>query len=304
MKEYNNRQKANKFAEYITGQELRKYLAKKVERYCGKNATVFDGAAGSGQLEEHIKPAELCAVEIQPEPCELLEENFEKVEVNNISFFNYDNPKYFQKFDAVVMNPPFSLKFKDLSEEEKENIQEEFPWKKSGVVDDIFILKSLEYTKRYAFYIMFPGIAYRKTEIKMRELIGKRLKELNVIQNAFEDTNINVLFLVIDKEKTTDVLHNEIYDCKTKQIKFEEYGRIDPDFYWNIPSEPKIEEEIDIDAINLELEEITLNHIKNHLESQMVLIRQFNADIDLMRFISKAYDILNDYELRLNFGAE
>ena len=34
MKEYNNRQKANKFAEYITGRGLRKYLAKKVERYC------------------------------------------------------------------------------------------------------------------------------------------------------------------------------------------------------------------------------------------------------------------------------
>lgn len=30
MKEHNNRKKANQFAEYITGKELRKYVASKV----------------------------------------------------------------------------------------------------------------------------------------------------------------------------------------------------------------------------------------------------------------------------------
>lgn len=48
--EHNNREKANKFAEYITGDGLRRYLASKVDKYIGKNPTVFDGAAGSGQL--------------------------------------------------------------------------------------------------------------------------------------------------------------------------------------------------------------------------------------------------------------
>ena len=33
MKEHNNRKKANKFAEYITGIELRKYTAEKVKKY-------------------------------------------------------------------------------------------------------------------------------------------------------------------------------------------------------------------------------------------------------------------------------
>ncbi|MFS9250011.1 hypothetical protein QM444_02685 [Streptococcus mitis] len=49
--EHNNRQKANKFAEYVTGKPLREYLANKVKQYCGENISVFDGAAGSGQLE-------------------------------------------------------------------------------------------------------------------------------------------------------------------------------------------------------------------------------------------------------------
>lgn len=33
MKEHNNRKKANQFAEYITGSELRKYTAEKVKKY-------------------------------------------------------------------------------------------------------------------------------------------------------------------------------------------------------------------------------------------------------------------------------
>ena len=52
--EYNNREKANKFAEYVTGKPLRQYLAKKVKQYCGEDISVFDGAAGSGQLEQFI----------------------------------------------------------------------------------------------------------------------------------------------------------------------------------------------------------------------------------------------------------
>lgn len=47
--EHNNREKANKFAEYVTGKPLREYLAQKVKQYCGENISVFDGAAGSGR---------------------------------------------------------------------------------------------------------------------------------------------------------------------------------------------------------------------------------------------------------------
>ncbi len=56
MNEHNNRKKANKFAEYITGSELRKYTAEKVKKYCGDNPAVNDGTAGSGQLEQFINP--------------------------------------------------------------------------------------------------------------------------------------------------------------------------------------------------------------------------------------------------------
>lgn len=249
IKEFNNRKKAKKLAEYITGKELRQYLARKVEQYVGKDITVFDGAVGSGQLEEYIKPKFLYGVEIQEESCRYCRENYPNSEIENMSFFNYDSEI---QTDCVVMNYPFSLKFNDLTDEEKHNIQRQFEWKKSGVVDDIFILQSLKYTKRYGFYIGFPGITYRKTESKLRELIGNQLKELNFIENAFEDTGIRVIFLVIDKEKTSPETYRELYDCKLDKQTYEEI--VDEEERWSNISPPVEKEIIDIEKLEKEIE--------------------------------------------------
>ena len=246
--EHNNRKKANQFAEYITGEALRRYLADKVKHYCGENVTVFDGAAGSGQLEQFIQPSEFIAVEIQAESCQALQQNYPLASVINQSFFLYHGG---EKSDCAVMNPPFSMKFKDLSESEQCAIRTEFPWKKSGVVDDIFMLKGLNHSKRYGFFIMFPGIAYRNTEKKLRELIGNQLVELNLIQSAFEDTPISVLFLVIDKTKVNNTTYRELYDCNTKQIIHSDEWVINPD-KWDTVSLPEPPKE-KVDPMELEL---------------------------------------------------
>lgn len=298
MKEHNNRKKANKFAEYITGSELRKYTAEKVKKYCGDNPSVFDGAAGSGQLEQFIQPSVFTAVEIQNEACEVLQENYPSANVINDDFFVHTET---EQYDAIVMNPPFSLQFKEQSEEAKNVIQKLFPWKKSGKVDDIFMLKSLEYSKRYGFYIMFPGIAYRSLELKMRELIGNRLLELNTIENAFEDTPISVIFIIIDKEKTSDECIRELYDCKTKKKLASDKWKIDYEKWEQIRIEAE-KEEIDIDFVNSKLDQLALDHLENHLASQLMVIQAFQADINYLGFISEAYDILNKYELYYNFG--
>ena len=236
MKEFNNRQIANKFAEYVTGKELRRYLAQKVKKYCGENPTVFDGACGSGQLEEFIDAKFIYGVEIQSSACEAFKENYPNSKIKNVSFFNYKSDV---KADCVVMNYPFSLKFKELELEEQKNIRAEFDWKKTGVVDDIFILKSLNYTERYGFYICFPGIAYRRAEGKLRELLDGKVLESNVIQNAFEDTSIDVLFLVVDKENKKQKVYNET----------------SPDA-WERITEPIEKEIIDIDALEREIEAV------------------------------------------------
>lgn len=250
MKEFNNRKIAKKYAEYITGKELRQYAAEKIKKYVPNLKSIFDGAAGSGQLEEFVKPEEFVAVEIQKSAADVLKENYINSRVYNKSFFQFDEDVI---CDAVLMNPPFSMKLKEQDEEDIKAIQKEFPWKKSGVVDDIFLLKSLNFTKRYGFYIMFPGITYRRAELKMREVIGNSLLELNTIENAFEDTSISVIFIVIDKEKNTNTYHSELYDCKTKTIKAEQEITLEKDLNaWERAT--FIEEKEKIDIVKLEAE--------------------------------------------------
>lgn len=250
LKEFNNRKIAKKYAEYITGKELRQYAAEKIKKYVPGLKSIFDGAAGSGQLEEYVKPEEFVAVEIQKSAADVLKENYINSRVYNKSFFQFDEDVI---CDAVLMNPPFSMKLKEQDEEDIKAIQKEFPWKKSGVVDDIFLLKSLNFTKRYGFYIMFPGITYRRAELKMREVIGNSLLELNTIENAFEDTSIPVIFIVIDKEKNTNTYHSELYDCKTKTIKAEQEITLEKDLNtWERAT--FIEEKEKIDIVKLEAE--------------------------------------------------
>ena len=300
MHEHNNRKLANQFAEYITGQELRKYTARKIHHYVGSHPTVFDGAIGSGQLEQFVSPSFLTGVELQESACETFEMNhelFPNRSIHNMSFFNFKDEVV---ADCVVMNPPFSIKFKDLSEEEQSNIQEEFPWKKTGVVDDVFVLKSLKHTSRYGFYILFPGVGYRKTETMFRTLIGNQLQELNVIRNAFEDTSIDVLFLVIDKNKTSQQCKREIYDCKLKKVVVEDKWDILE--RWETITEEVEQEEIDIDEVNNSLENAVLSNLQRHLECNLLLIQAFKAPIAYLGVINKCSALLDQYSLEYQFN--
>ena len=146
FKEHNNRNIAKKLAEYITGTELRQYVARKVKKYVKiDNPVIFDGAVGSGQLEQFINPSKIYGVDIQEQSVLTTRQNYKDTDLEIKSFFNYNRNDFIA--NAVVMNPPFSIEFKSLTDEEKENIQKEFRWKKSGKVDDIFVLKSLKYTE-------------------------------------------------------------------------------------------------------------------------------------------------------------
>lgn len=262
--EHDNRKKAKALAEYITGQELRLYLADKVKKYVGENVSVFDGAAGSGQLEQHIKPSKFVAVEIQFEACKALATNYPSATINNKSFFNYQSDVM---MDCVVMNPPFSIAFKDLSDIEQANIKADFAWKKSGKVDDIFVLKSMKYSKRFGFFILFLGVGYRNSEKQFRQLIGNQIVELNVIKNAFDDTGIDVMFLVLDKQKSVDICHRELYDCKSKNIINQDNWTIDSECWQYIQPPEPFKDEIDSIALEIQAREQT----KSSLVAQIAL---------------------------------
>ena len=214
----------------------------------------------------------------------------------NQSFFEFANDVI---ADCVVMNPPFSMKFKDLNTEEQQAIQAEFPWKKSGVVDDIFILKSLNYTSRYAFHVCFCGVAYRNAEKKMRELIGNQLAEIHTIQNAFEDTQIDVLFLVIDKQKTDNSYQTSIYDCKAKETLVTETKQLDDEYRWQT-ARVIVEEyqytEADIDQMNIELNKMNIEGLEMHIKNQMLLWEMMGAKVGLPQFFNQVKNLISKYE--------
>ena len=216
--------------------------------------------------------------------------------IREILKYNLEREKF--EVDCVIMNPPFSLKFKDLTEQEQKNIQKQFGWKKSGVVDDIFVLKSLEYTKRYAFYILFPGVGYRKTEEKFRELIGNRLAELNVISNAFTDTSIDVLFIVVDKNKITEEVYRELYDCKLEKIIVSDTWKVDEYYKWEQIREEKEVEEIDINALNKQISELWINRVEKNLELDLFLIKECDANIDFIGNVRRLKAIVEKFENR------
>lgn len=264
--EHDNRKKAKNLAEFITGDALRRYMADKVRQYAGEQVSVFDGAAGSGQLCQYIQPTEFVAVEIQPEACKELAKNFPHAKICNQSFFTDLDTE----LDCAVMNPPFSIKFKDLSDAEQANIQALFPWKKSGVVDDVFVLKAMQYSKRWGFFILFPGVGYRNTEKKFRELLTPHLVELSTIENAFDDTPIGVIFIVLDKLKNGGECYGELYDCKTKQVIHSHTITPDAD-RWETPQKPTPEpERIDPVAHEYQARQATKNMLIGQLRFSKV----------------------------------
>ena len=298
FKEHNNREISKKLAEYITGIELRKYVARKVKQYLNiENPTVFDGAVGSGQLEQFVKPSMLYGVDVQESSINSARENFQNTELEVKSFFEYERDDLI--VDCVIMNPPFSIKFKDLSELEQKNIQSEFEWKKSGCVDDIFVLKSLKYTKRFGFYILFPGVGYRKTEETFRKLIGNNLAELNRIDNAFTDTGISVIFIVIDKEKNDNKVYREIYDCKLDKQILEDEWILEDDCYWQQLQEEKEVEEVDINTLNTKASELWISGVQKNLELDLFLVQECNANIDILGNIKRLKSICKEFERKL-----
>ena len=298
FKEHNNREISKKLAEYITGIELRKYMARKVKQYLNiENPTVFDGAVGSGQLEQFVNPAILYGVDVQESSINSARENFQNTELEVKSFFEYERENLI--VDCVIMNPPFSIKFKDLSDAEQKNIQSEFEWKKSGCVDDIFVLKSLKYTKRYGFYILFPGVGYRTTEKMFRSIIGNKLVELNRIDNAFTDTGISVLFIVVDKEKTNNKVFREIYDCKLDKQILEDEWILEDDCYWQQLQEEKEVEAVDINDLNTKASELWISGVKKNLELDLFLVQECGANIDVSGNIKKLKSICKEFERKL-----
>jgi type I restriction enzyme M protein len=187
---------------------------------------IYDPAAGSGSLLLQAK---------KHFDAHIIEDGFYGQDINHTTFnlarmnmflhnINYDkfnialgdtllNPHFGDEkpFDAIVSNPPYSVKW--IGSDDPTLINDE-RFAPAGVLapkskaDFAFVLHSLSYlsSKGRAAIVCFPGIFYRGgTEKKIRKyLIDNNFVEtiISLAPNLFYGTSIAVNILVLSKHKT------------------------------------------------------------------------------------------------------
>lgn len=212
--------------EFFTPVHVSKLIAQLAMHKQEKVNKIYDPAAGSGSLLLQAK---------KHFDAHVIEEGFFGQEINHTTYnlarmnmflhnINYDkfnialgdtlhNPHFNddKPFDAIVSNPPYSIKW--VGDDDPTLINDD-RFAPAGVLapkskaDFAFVLHSLSYlsSKGRAALVCFPGIFYRGgAEQKIRKyLVDNNFVEtvISLAPNLFYGTSISVTILVLSKHKT------------------------------------------------------------------------------------------------------
>ena len=212
--------------EFFTPQTVSKLLARLVMDGKTNINKVYDPTCGSGslllqmkkQFEDHIIEDGFYGQEINMTNFNLARMNMflHNVNYNNFSIKRGDtllNPLHNEEkpFDAIVSNPPYSIKWIGDADPTLINDERFAPAGKlapKSYADFAFIMHALSYlsSKGRAAIVCFPGIFYRKGA---ERTIRKYLIDNNFIdcviqlpENLFFGTSIATCILVMSKNKT------------------------------------------------------------------------------------------------------
>ena len=211
--------------EFFTPQSVSKLIAKLAVHKQTTINKIYDPAAGSGslllqakkQFDAHIIEDGFYGQEINHTTYNLARMN---MFLHNINYDKFDislgntllDPKYGDEkpFDAIVSNPPYSVKW--IGNDDPTLINDE-RFAPAGVLapkskaDFAFVLHCLSYlsSKGRAAIVCFPGIFYRSgAEQKIRKyLVDNNFVEtvISLAPNLFFGTSIAVNILVLSKHK-------------------------------------------------------------------------------------------------------
>lgn len=211
--------------EFFTPQTVSRLLARIVVDGKSKINKVYDPTCGSGSLLLQMRKFDGVEIEEGYYGQEINMTNYNLARMNmflhNVNYSNFDikrgdtllNPQHGDEkpFDAIVSNPPYSIKWIGDGDPTLINDERFAPAGKlapKSYADFAFIMHSLSYLspKGRAAIVCFPGIFYRKGA---ERLIRKYLIDNNfvdcVIQlpdNLFFGTSIATCILVLAKNKT------------------------------------------------------------------------------------------------------
>ncbi len=212
--------------EFFTPQSVSNLIAKLAMHKQAKVNKIYDPAAGSGslllqakkQFDDHIIEEGFFGQEINHTTYNLARMN---MFLHNINYDKFDialgntltNPHFGddKPFDAIVSNPPYSVKW--IGSDDPTLINDE-RFAPAGILapkskaDFAFVLHALSYlsAKGRAAIVCFPGIFYRSgAEQKIRKyLVDNNYVEtvISLAPNLFYGTSIAVNILVLSKNKT------------------------------------------------------------------------------------------------------
>lgn len=266
--------------EFFTPQTVSKLLARLVMDGKTSINKVYDPTCGSGslllqmkkQFEDHIIEDGFYGQEINMTNFNLARMNMflHNVNYNNFSIKRGDtllNPLHNEEkpFDAIVSNPPYSIKWIGDADPTLINDERFAPAGKlapKSYADFAFIMHALSYlsSKGRAAIVCFPGIFYRKGA---ERTIRKYLIDNNFIdcviqlpENLFFGTSIATCILVMSKNKTENKVlfidaskefkketNNNILEEKNIDAIVEEFrDRTDVEYYSRYVDVAEIEE--------------------------------------------------------------
>lgn len=263
---------------FYTPPELAEYL----KTFCPeKPQKVYDPTCGAGALLAVFPD------DVKKYGQEINEPQLKVAQESLVNFVGYcgdtlQDPGFkATKFDTVVANPPFSVKWNPPPPNHNDERFLNAPTiPTAGRADYAFLLHILHYLSDdgVAVVLNAPGILYRggREGVLRRWFVEQNYidKVVRIPGNAFVDTKIETALLVLKKNKTTPAVEFLIKDSALKRtVAFEEIKANDfnlsVNFYLQeeLPKAP----EFDVKSSFLETRKALLKSLKSHLEMEKMM---------------------------------
>lgn len=274
-------------------------LAEKLKSYVDiEPETVYDPTCGAGNLlkvfHENVKKY---GQELDREQLELIDlPGFRGYAGDTLE----DDGFAGMKFDCIVANPPFSVKW------EPDKLVDDVRFKNCPVLpppskaDWAFMLHILHHLSEngVAVVLEFPGILYRgQREGKVRRWFVENNyidRVVNIPGNTFEDTSISTCIVVLKRNrKTTDIVFED--GERTEVVPYQSIEENDfnlsPSIY--IPEEIE-KEEIDPSVLENEARRSFLKRLRKELDFDKMVCEM--EGISVKPFINAIRRILREYD--------
>ena len=254
-------------------------LAKYIKSFIGKNVReVYDPTCGNGSLlsvfADNIRKY---GQEINPEQLEVAKQNL--VNFTGYAGDTLKEPAFMdKKFDAIVANPPFSIKW-EPPQEKDERFMDAPTIPTSSKADYAFILHILYMLSGSgtAAVLNFPGVLYRGgREGEIRKWIIQNNwidKVVHIEGGYFEDTSICTALIIFRKNKSSTSI--EFVDHEHNLSRLVPINEIEENGYTlSVRSYIAIEEkEEEVDPIKLknDIHKHILNCLKKSLDMELFI---------------------------------